>query len=339
MKIGLLVLLCGVTVLAVLRLRQVLRGRDKRRLLARAHGIGSNASEEFGISVLCSGVDAPERIEALLHSEYPRFEVIVVLDAAAAPEAFALLTARYRMMRVEWRDAQAVPPTGIRSLWRSRRRSCRRLVLVDRPQGALPLTAPAHRWLHPRWYARERGHADWNAAAVVAAYDYLLPLAGAVVLLPDAVTRLVAELGEYPAGTLSVVRARLGVPVSLYARERVAEAGGFGAPALRRIPRRNRAELWEPLARRIEGPEEGEGVADRSAAAGDRPDRRSPWMLSAVGMLASGGWTAATGHWVSAAVLATGAVLSGVALFIKNCYLYHDNRNYARANPYDDDKR
>ena len=315
MKIGLLVLLCGVTVLAGLLLRQVVRGRDKRRLLARAHGIGCHASEEFGISVLCSGIEAPEQIDALLHTEYARYEVIVVLDAAASPEAFAQLTARYRMMRVEWRDTQPVPPTGIRSLWRSRRRCCRRLVLVDRSQGALPLTAPAHRWLHRRWCDREECRADWHAAAVVAAYDYLLPLCGSVVLLPDAVTRFVAELGEYPAGRLSVVRSRIGVPVSLYARDVVADAGGFGAPSLRRIPRRNRAEIWEPLARRIDARTEKAEATGRTASVGrlSHP-KMALWVLSSVGAFALTGWAAATGRWVGAAVLATAAVLSGVAL-------------------------
>jgi len=135
MRIGLLVLLCAVVAAVCLFLRAVLRGRDKRSLLRNAHGIGSSMSEDFGISVLCSGIDVPERIEALLVSEYTRFEVIVVIDAAGFPEEFAVLTARYRMIRVEWQGSQELRTTGVRSLWRSRRRSCRRLVLVDRPQG------------------------------------------------------------------------------------------------------------------------------------------------------------------------------------------------------------
>ena len=177
----------------------------------------------------------------------------------------------------------------------------------------LPITAPARAWLHPRWCDREECRADWHAAAGVAAYDYLLPLCGPVVLLPDAVMRFVAELGEYPAGRLSVVRSRIGVPVALYARDVVADADGFGARALRRIARRNRADVWEPLARRME--ETGRSTGKEHSA-----DLRR-WLHPAtvrvallIGTFALTGWAVATGEWVAAAVPATGAVLSGVAL-------------------------
>lgn len=293
MKIGLLVSLCAVVVAACLFLRAVLRGRNKRLLLAHAHGIGSSLSEEFGISVLCSGVDAPERIEALLASEYTRFEVIVVLDASAFPEEFAQLTSRYRMIRVEWHESQELNAPEIRSLWRSRRRSCRRLVLVDRPQGVIGRSDDAV--------------ADWNAAAAVAAYDYLLPLSGQVCLLSDAVTRLVAELGEYPVGTIVAVRSRVGVPVSLIARDTVADACGFGASLWRCVPLRNRVELWEPLACRF----------DRTNAATQY--RRNSLVISSTMVVVFGltGWAAATGYWMGAAVAATVAAILAVALRVQ----------------------
>lgn len=287
MRLGLLVLLCAVGAAACIVLRAVLRGRDKRSLLRNAHGIGSSLSEDFGISVLCSGIDAPERIEALLASEYTRFEVIVVLDAAGFPEEFAALTARYRMMRVEWQGSQEFRTAGVRSLWRSRRRSCRRLVLVDRPQGTVD----------------DEAVADWNAAAAVSSYDWLLPLSERVSLLPDAVTRLVAELGEYPAGTLAVVRSHIGVPVSLVARDVVTDAGGFGARWARGIPRRSRSDLWEPLAYR----------ADRTDAARScrKAARLLRWSLAAAFVLT--GWSAAAGDWIWAAVASTAAVVAGAA--------------------------
>lgn len=287
MRLLLLLLLCAVAAAACLLVRAVLRGRDKRRLLGRMHGIGSSLSEEFGISMLCSGVATAECIEALLKSEYTRFEAVVVLDTAGAPEAFARLTARYRMIRVEWRGSQEFPTAVVRSLWRSRRRSCRRLVLVDRPQE--PDSAPAD---------------DWDAAAAVAAYDYLLPLDGRVCLLSDAVTRLVAELGEHPCGTVALVRSYIGPPVSLISREAVAAAGGFGSDWRRSIVRRNRIGLWEPLACRI----------DRPNAAQRR--RRKTWGfgLLSVGGLAAAGTAAAAGRWTIAAVLATVAVVAGAVL-------------------------
>lgn len=285
MRFGLLLLLCAIAAMACFGLRAVLRGRDKRSLLRNAHGIGSSLSEDFGISVLCSGIDSPERIEALLVSEYTRFEVIVVLDAAGYPEEFAALTARYRMMRVEWQGSQEFRAEGVRSLWRSRRRSCRRLVLVDRPQGT----------------ADDEVVADWNAAAAVSSYDWLLPLSGRVGLLPDAVTRLVAELGEYPAGALAIVRSHIGVPVSLIARDVVTDAGGFGARWMRGIPRRNRSDLWEPLAYR----------ADRTDSVRSCRNAARYFRWSVVAALAFTGWIAVAGYWMWAAATATTAVVLG----------------------------
>lgn len=305
MKILLLLLLVAVVAAACLLLRVVLRGAAKRRLLARAHGIGCSLSEEFGISVLCSGMDDPEQFEALLTPEYTRFEVVAVLDAGAFPEEFARLTARYRMIRVEWNGLQEFPQAGVRSLWRSRRRSCRRFVLVDRPQGAPPF--PEWRRVgriadRPRSGSdREACVADWNAAASVAAYDYLLPLAGRTVLLPDAVTRLVAELGEYPAGRIELICCRLGTPVRLLARDAVVEAGGFAHPV--RAARRQRIDLWEPLA----------------ASFGETSGRRLPLfhgaLLTAALLLAGG--AAVLDGWTGAAVLAATAVVAGVLLWIR----------------------
>ncbi len=292
MKVVLLLLLCTVGAAACFVLRLVVRGRDKRSLLRDAHGIGSSLSEEIGISVLCSGIDAPERIDALLGSEYTRFEAIVVLDAGGFPEEFAQLTARYRMIRVEWHGSQEFPTAGIRSLWRSRRRSCRRLVLVDRPQRA-------------GGQASEGSVADWNAAAAVAAYDYLLPLDRRTALLPDAVMRLVAVLGEHPAGAVDVVRSRIGMPVLLIARDVVMEAGGFGKRLLRQVPRRKRLTLWEPLACR----------ADRAEAA--KRVRAEKFVLRAalIAAFIATGWAAVAGYWTGAAVMATAAVVAGAAAY------------------------
>ncbi len=295
MKTVLLLLLCAVSAAVCLLVRAVLRGRNKRLLLGRMHGIGSSLSEEFGLSVLCSGVGTSECIEALLASEYTRFEVIVVLDAAGAPEAFARLTARYRMIRVEWRGSQEFPTAVVRSLWRSRRRSCRRLVLVDRPQG--PEYAPTD---------------DWDAAAAVAAYDYLLPLDGCTCLLPDAVTRLVAELGEHPYGTVALVQSYIGPTVSLVSREAVSAAGGFGSDWRSGIGRRNRIGLWEPLAYRTDRP---------NAAKRRRHGTWVLWLLT-LGGLAAAATAAAAGRWAIAAVLVTVAVVAGAALRIRQAVMH-----------------
>lgn len=167
------------------------------------------------------------QIENLLSPEYSRYEVIVVLDARRHAAEFAALTARYRMIRVEWVCSGELEVSGVRALGRSRRRCFRRLVLVDR--------------------ARDSEAGDFDAAASVATYDYLLPVRAGCFLLPGSVERLVAELGEGRPGSLDLIRSPLGEPAALLSREAVVAAGGFGMRPLRGIPRCRRRMLWEPL--------------------------------------------------------------------------------------------
>ena len=203
------------------------RARSKRLLLNAVRRASSDAPDGIGISVLCSGVTDAAQIENLLSPEYSRYEVIVVLDARRHAAEFAALTARYRMIRVEWVCSGELEVSGVRALGRSRRRCFRRLVLVDR--------------------ARDSEAGDFDAAASVATYDYLLPVRAGCFLLPGSVERLVAELGEGRSGSLDLIRSPLGEPAALLSREAVVAAGGFGMRPLRGIPRCRRRMLWEPL--------------------------------------------------------------------------------------------
>ena len=124
------------------------RARSKRLLLNAVRRASSDAPDGIGISVLCSGVTDAAQIENLLSPEYSRYEVIVVLDARRHAAEFAALTARYRMIRVEWVCSGELEVSGVRALGRSRRRCFRRLVLVDR--------------------ARDSEAGDFDAAASVA---------------------------------------------------------------------------------------------------------------------------------------------------------------------------
>lgn len=260
-------------VCACVLLGLVVRGARKRRLAVATGGIACDAPEEFGISVLCCGVCSPEQVAGLLAEECARYEVVVAIDALRRPVEFEALASRYRMTRVEWRGSDEFPVTGIRAVGRSRKRCYRRLVLVDRAEGT-----PGE---------------ELNAAAAVATYDYLLPLDCGQRLLPDAVARLVVELGSEPAGRLALIRTRIGVPAMLVSREAVVAAGGFSPRLVRSIPRRQRRWLWEPLIRMPEG------------------RRRLPgWLLPAAGLAAAGA-VAVAGWWFAASACATASAVCG----------------------------
>lgn len=188
------------------------RARSKRLLLNAVRRASSDAPDGIGISVLCSGVTDAAQIENLLSPEYSRYEVIVVLDARRHAAEFAALTARYRMIRVEWVCSGELEVSGVRALGRSRRRCFRRLVLVDR--------------------ARDSEAGDFDAAASVATYDYLRRSAPGCFRCPGSVERLVAELGEGRPGSLDLIRSPLGEPRRLVEPRGGGRGGRFrDAPA------------------------------------------------------------------------------------------------------------
>lgn len=278
MKPILLLLLASMAVCACTLLFFVMRARNRRLLLNALRPAYSDAPDSIGISVLCSGVSDPAQIENLLSSEYARYEVVVVLDARCRPMEFAALVARYRLIRVEWVCTGELEVEGVRALGRSRKRRFRRLVLVDR--------------------ASDGPAGDFDAAASVSTYDYLLPVRAGQYLLPGAVERLVAELGGEPSGTLDAVRSCLCEPALLLSREAVVAAGGFGRHPLGSIPRGRRRMLWEPLLT-VRG--------RRRAIPG--PVRAAAGVLLVAAVVAA----AAAGWWMLAAVLVTGALVWSAA--------------------------
>lgn len=298
----LLFLLLAAAVAAVTVLWLVVRGRNKRLLLAASHATAGDAPDGIGISVLCSGVRTQEQVENLLSVEYARYEVVVVLDSLRYPAEFAALSTRYHMIRVEYALSEELPVPGVRAMGRSRKRRFRRLVLVDRVQ--------------------DTPDGDFDAAAGVAAYDYVLPVREGQYLLPGAVGRLVAEVGEQGAGTCDFVRSRIGEPASLLSREAVVAAGGFAARAGKNVPRRRRRNLWEPVFHKPQtvphsAPQPMSQSVSQSApysapqsASQPVPKPRSGLRAVAALLLAAAIVAAVwTGRWPAAAVLVTATLV------------------------------
>lgn len=284
MSVILLLASLAATLCAALRLAATLRARNKRRLLDHMQGLRCEAPGDIGISVLCTGTTGIGRIEQLLSSEYARYEVIVVLDAERQPELFAALTTRYRMIRTTWRPTGELQVEGVRSLSRSRERRYRRLSIVDRAQDS-----PA---------------GELDAAAAVAAYDYLLPLGDDRHLASEALERLAAELGEEADRTPEYIRTAAGERLVLVARERIVEAGGFGRFSANAIPRTARRTVEEHLT--LPGdPQPNPKLPNRI-----RPVLRT---AAAALLIAATLLTAAAGQWTLTAVLLTAAFVWATA--------------------------
>lgn len=251
----------------------LLRARNKRLLAARMFGTSCDASGTIGFSLLCSGVRRLSQIENLLSSEYVRSEVVVVADASLRRAFFESLIARYRMIRVEYLPSDEFPVQHVRSMWRSRRRCFRRLVLLDRSE--------------------DTSADDWNVAASVASYDWLIPVRDGQYLLPGVLERLSVEAGQGHPGVVGALRSWVGGSFALLSRDAVAAAGGFGPGFLRKIPCHVRRWLWEPFFYR---PEFRRGS--------------SRWRFLGVAALGCAIFAALWyGWWVLAALLLAGAVV------------------------------
>lgn len=264
-------LIAAAAVAAAGMLRAVIRARGRRRLLDEAHGTSCDMPETIGISLLACGVRDMEQVENLLDVEFPRYEVILTVDAQLDPSLFAAVIARYRMVGVNCTLAQELPTVGIRGLYRSRNRCFRRFVVIDK--------------------ATSRPADDLDAALNAATYDHVLPLCGGAWLLPGAIERLAMELSEAPAGSIDLVRSFIGIPVTLLSREKAVAEAGFGNDPARHVVRGRRRTLHEPL------------MYD--------PDRRhggGHWWIASAVMLAAGiALAAGFGWWMTAAALMTAA--------------------------------
>lgn len=181
-----------------------------------------------GCSVLCRNIRRLQDIKALLHSEYDRYEIILVMDENLQPELFHDIIKQFKMVRVTPPDLSDIPHSPIRLLYRSRQRCFRRLILLD------------------KGYATP--YDDMNAAAAVASFDYLLPLGSNLALRHRAMENIAMILASH-ADTephLDLIRSTADSSL-IFNRNAVVEAGGFSPRIVKTIPRKNIFEIHIPL--------------------------------------------------------------------------------------------
>ena len=225
-KIVLFIVLASAAAYCAVRAVRAFRAESKRRLLAESYRTAVDVDDGPGISLLCGEADV-RRLQHLLEVEYPRYEVVVTLDANDDYARFAEVVGRYGMVRVSRSLSHELPAIGIRALYRSGDRRFRRLIVVDK--------------------LATSENDDRNAAACYASYDYLLPLPDGCMLAEDAVERLAVAVSECEGRGIAVIRTDTGAPAALYDRETVVAAGGFGSEALGRLPAEKVFTLHELL--------------------------------------------------------------------------------------------
>lgn len=226
------------TLLSVATLRQIILAEraSRRQALLTNDVAGCCESLGFvGCSIICTGVSEMEQIEDLLSEEYDRYEVVVVLDSALQSEAFREIVAHFRMIRVNDTQTGELPSASIAALYRSRQRSFRRLIVVDR-RASTP-------------------YDDLDAALSVASYDYLFPIGHNTRLCPRAIESVVIALAE-PANSGVEMLHSVTSESYVFQREAIIRRGGFSPRMLRRTTPFQRICTHLPLTFRTN---DGEG--------------------------------------------------------------------------------
>jgi hypothetical protein len=180
-----------------------------------------------GCSAICSGVRDITRIEELLGQEYDRYEVIIAIDAEQYPEEFRAIISHYRMIRVNCSRSEELPSAAIRNLYRSRQRSFRRLILLDKPHSDI--------------------YGDLDAAAIVASYNYLLPVGPTTHLCNKAIESIAITLSEQDFHSIGLLHA-VSSDTYIFCRDAVINNGGFSPHIVRQIPRSAQLQTYTPIA-------------------------------------------------------------------------------------------
>ena len=206
---------------------QVLRARNKRRLLSRMFGVVSDSPDFIGISAICHDIDSVSQVADLLDVEYASYELLVVMDARLKPELFHEMLRHYRMMRVDYHPFEACSQLGVRGFYRSQTRGVNRLTLLDQMEAFSAVSS--------------------DAAVRAASYDYILPIGRNLRLKRGAIDRLAMELAVHPIHSISFVRTAVGPSLRLYAREYVGRLGRFDRADGYELSRKERCTGILPL--------------------------------------------------------------------------------------------
>jgi len=186
---------------------RVARGENKERLMMMYQASASASVGNIGVSLICaepSGIDA---VSAVFGTVYPVSEIIVVIDSVRDADTAAAVIERYGLVAVDYEPCGTLRVSGVRRLYRSRCRTCRRLVMLDMAHGDIGMM--------------------YDAASGIASYDYLLPVPRGAVVRPYAAGRMAAEAGLHRCYSVAAVMTTVGAPLAMVALESFVECGGF----------------------------------------------------------------------------------------------------------------
>lgn len=214
MEYVILTLLTAISAIVLLRTFRIADATYRRDIITDDIAGCCESLGFVGCSVICSSVKDIEHIEELLGQEYDRYEVIITLDAEQYAEEFRAIVARYHLIRVNCSPSEELPSATIRRLYRSRQRSFRRLILIDRELTDL--------------------YDDLDAATAVSSYNYLLPIGHNTHLCSMAVESIAITLSEQEARRVEIFYS-VATDSFVFHRDAVIANGGFSPHIIKQI--------------------------------------------------------------------------------------------------------
>jgi hypothetical protein len=151
----------------------------------------------------------------LLSCDYPRYEVIITLNPEREKELFLAVIKNYKLVKVNNICPQEIDSPEITSLYRSRLRGYRRLIII---------TSDA-----------SNNYEVLNTALNIASYDYIIPVSSNRYFHPHAITSLAIDLSQAHDNPELIV-CNGAVPCHIFQRDALIGRGGFSADILRKFP-------------------------------------------------------------------------------------------------------
>lgn len=214
-EISTLILLHFVVCTAIVRTTRLAKALRRQHYIQRCINFCDSPIGFFGCSVLCPTIKNIRQIEMLLSCDYPRYEVIITLNPEREKELFLAVVKNYKLVKVNNTCPQEIDSPEITSLYRSRLRGYRRLIVI---------TSDA-----------SNNYEALNTALNIASYDFIIPVSSNRYFHPHAITSLAIDLSQAPNNPELIV-CDGAVPCFVFQRDALIGRGGFSADILKKIP-------------------------------------------------------------------------------------------------------
>lgn len=205
---------------------RITRGTRRQRQLSADIAQNYSSLGVAGCSIVCSRVHEIEQLHSMLTTECDRYEVILVLDTNLYADEADRIIQTFKMIRVNTPDYSELPHTPIRTLYRSRQRAFRRLILIDKGFTST--------------------YDDLNAATAISSYDYLLPVTADTRIRQSAIEDLIITLADHAYADFDIIHS-VADGYCVFHRDAIVSAGGFNADIPRKIRHSKTLDITFPL--------------------------------------------------------------------------------------------